>query len=248
MIEKLKLLFNLSFLFLGLVACQLFEPPVFVPPAPPVPRVISERTIFHNLGAAQKGSVFLLGYPQKKNESLEFAHYRAIIEKKFLLNGYQVVTDQDASDFTVFVSYGIDGGETRTHTESRPILGLTGGGYTTHRGSVNSYGSYGNYSGYSYTSPRLGVVGSSTHSYDTTTYTRILWVDMVKTQSLKLGKIEKVFEGRIKSLGSFGNINMVLPSMLEAMFCEFPGSNAETRKIEIPTGEKIVSCPKPRNR
>jgi len=40
-----------------------------------------------------------------------------------------------------------------------------------------------------------------------------------------------VYEGRVQSSGSFGEIAVVLPSMIEALFRDFPGNSGKTKTI-----------------
>ena len=220
----IKTVISLSILFLG--ACQTTQPQQ--------PRVIAYRTIYHNLSLEQKGDVFISAFQKEVNDSLEFKNFRQMIEQKLAQNGYSIVSEASASDLTLLVSYGIDSGDTQTHVGSVPVFGQTGGGYTTHTGSLYGTGSFGSYSGSSYTMPTFGVVGSSAYSYQTTTFTRNLAVDILTTGSMSSSKPEKVFEGRIVSRGCSSQIAEVMPYLLEAMFQDFPSSNGEVKSIEVP--------------
>ena len=120
------------------------------------------------------------------------------------------------------------------------IVITDGGGTTYHSGSVNSGGSFGSYLGTSYTMPNWGVTGSRTYSYNRTTYTRNLIMDIFETNSLNQKKPIKVFEGRITSKGCSSQINEVMPPLVEAMFKNFPGISGKSENIEIPI--RISSC------
>lgn len=225
----IKTFFVLSILLLG--ACQTTQP-----------RVIADRTIYHNLSAEQKGDVFISAFQKEVNDSLEFKNFKQTIEQKVAQNGFSIVSEATASDLTLLVSYGIDNGDTQTNVGSVPIFGQTGGGYTTHTGSVYGGGGFGSYSGSSYTMPTFGVVGSSAYSYQTTTYTRTLAIDILETKSMSSDKPKKVFEGRIVSRGCSSQIAEVMPYLLEAMFQDFPGSNGDVRSVEVPMNAS--SCAK----
>ena len=131
----------------------------------------------------------------------------------------------------------IDAGKTTTHVGSTPIYGQTGGGTTYQSGTGSAYGSggyaYGSYSGTSYTMPTFGVVGSRTYSYNVTTYTRNLAMDIVIRESLNTKTPKKVYEARVISKGSCGQIAQVMDEILEALFQEFPGESGRARTITI---------------
>jgi len=201
---------------------------------PVQPRVQAYRTVFHALNTVDNSKLFILGYPAEINETLEFANYKKMFEREFLKLGYGLVDNQDASDNTVFISYGINDGKTSTQVGSIPMYGQTGGGYTTHSGSVYSGSSYGHYSGSSYTMPTFGVVGSSAYSFNKTSYTRNLAMDIIKTVSLNSSKPNKIFEGRIVSSGCAPQINAVMQALVDAMFKDFPGISGKSKKIVIP--------------
>lgn len=205
------------------------------------PKVVADRTIFHSLNLNNVSKkVFIQGYPEQVNQSLEFKNYKKMFEDKFLNNGYTIIDNKDLSDLTVFISYGIDDGKTTTQIDSVPIFGSTGGGTAYHSGSVFSGSSYGSYSGTSYSMPTFGIVGSSSYSYDITVYTRNLAMDIVETKSLGQKNPIKVFEGRIKSRGCSSQINEVMPPLVDAMFKNFPGTSGKSENIVIPI--RISSC------
>ncbi|WP_419905024.1 hypothetical protein [Kiloniella sp.] len=206
------------------------------------PRIISDRTTFHQLGTSSSQSVFIVGYPEEVNGTLEFAAYKKLFEQEFLNNGYLVTNDLSASDYTAFVSYGIDGGKTSTHSGSRSIYGQTGGGTTYHSGSLNTGSSYSTYTGTSYTMPTYGVVGSKTYSYNVTTFTRSIAMDMIETSSLQSDKPLKVYEGRIVSSGCLNQLNPIMKPLVRALFQNFPGENGQSSRIETlfdPSAENI---------
>lgn len=165
----------------------------------------------------QGSTVSVVAYPPNINESLSWKTKKGVIETELAKKGFRVVQHSGARYLAV-VSYGIDGGTTTTETVSTPIYGQTGGGYTTHTGTVtSSYGSYGTFYGSSYTMPTYGIVGTDVSSYDVTTYKRALSVNI---EDLEGG--ERVFEGSLSSKGTCGNISIIFPYLAEAMFEKFP--------------------------
>ena len=133
------------------------------------------------------------------------------------------------------MSYGIGSG--KTSVSSSPVIGRTGGGYTDSRGTVlNPAGGMKYYSGSSYSMPTYGVVGTRTSS--STTYTRNLAIDIVDTPSLNSKKPKKIYEGRVVSSGSCGEINYIIDAMMESLLKDFPGTSGKSKKVKI-TGPEI---------
>ena len=164
--------------------------------------------------------VAVLGYPKKIDESLEWNSYKPIFEREFQKQGF-VISDAENADYIAFVTYGIGAPQTSTQIGSVPIYGQTGGGTTIHSGTVSSYGGgSANYYGNSYTMPTYGIVGSSTYSYKTTSYTRTVAINLVEKGSNK-----KIFESKATSTGSCGIIGIVMNEIAEGMFKKFPSGS-----------------------
>ena len=163
----------------------------------------------------------VLGYPEKINKSLEWNSYKPVFEKQFWKQGF-VISSLDNADYVAFVTYGIGDPQTSTHIGSVPVYGQTGGGTTTHSGTVSSYysGGYASYYGTSYTMPTYGVVGTSTYSYDATSYTRTVAINLVEKGSNK-----KLFEGKVTSTGACSMIGEVIDEIAESMFQKFPSGS-----------------------
>jgi hypothetical protein len=121
----------------------------------------------------------------------------------------------------VFFAYGIDTG--RAVDSSYPIIGQTGATTCpTFDGTPQSYRCSD-----SSPWPTYGVVGS--RETRQTEYTRILRLDIVDKQALAEGNIKKLYEGRVVSSGSSDQLAKVLPTMVKALFEDFPGQSGSTR-------------------
>ena len=197
------------------------------------PLVSSNVSVFHNITEQHKGnSIVVLPFQKELESSLEFQNYKKTIEDNLQKYGFNIVQEKDTSDFIAFVSYGI--GRGKEELVSSPVYGSTGGGTTTFSGSAYNYGGGGStyYSGTAYSMPTFGVVGSSTSSV--TTYTRQLAMDLVETSTLESKKSNKIYEGRVKSIGSCSMIPAVMPEMLESLFKGFPKQSGSTHVIDLP--------------
>jgi hypothetical protein len=87
----------------------------------------------------------------------------------------------------------------------------------------------GSYSGTSTTMPTYGMVGAI--PYDVTTYKRLVNIDVYSKKNNT--QPVKVYEVRAQSVGSCGNINMVLFTIIDGVFLNFPGVNGQTRKVSV---------------
>ena len=194
--------------------------------------IIANVSVFHNITEKYKGKkVVVLPFQTELESSLEFQSYKKTIENNLQKYGFNIVQEKDSSDFIAFVSYGIDGGKDKLF--SSPVYGPTGGGSGTFSGSSYNYGTGGTtyYSGTTYSMPTFGVVGSLTSSI--IKYTRQLAMDLVETSTLERKKINKIYEGRLKSTGACSMLSAMMPGMLESLFMDFPRKSGSTETITI---------------
>ena len=216
----------------------LILPLLFACQTTQTPRVVSDVTVFHSFYPEASETLYIKAAHQELDESLEFAAYKKKFEFQFVQAGIQIVSEENVSDYVAVINYGIDDGTTTTQVGSVPIFGQTGGGYTTHSGSVYSGGGFGSYSGSSYSYPTFGVVGSSSYSYNLTTYKRIVTMDIFKKN---LGnEMQKVYEAKVSSTGSCGQIGEVIDEIISALFYDFPGVSGSTETIEIIQGAEFT--------
>ena len=195
--------------------------------------IIANVSVFHNITEKYKGKkVVVLPFQTELESSLEFQNYKKTIENNLQKYGFNIVQEKDSSDFIAFVSYGIGGGKDKL--VSSPVFGSTGGGSGTFSGSSYNYGTGGTtyYSGTTYSMPTFGVVGSRTGSI--IIYTKQLALDLVETSTLESKKVNKIYEGRVKSTGSCSMIPAVMPEMLESLFKDFPKQSGSTHTIGLP--------------
>jgi hypothetical protein len=75
--------------------------------------------------------------------------------------------------------------------------------------------------------PTYGPVG--TKKKRQTEYTRALRLYIVDKQALTEGTIKKLYEGKVVSRGFSDQLAEVLPTMVKALFEDFPGQSDSTR-------------------
>jgi hypothetical protein len=190
--------------------------------------VVSHVTSFHELPSNGLGQTYKFLPLEGQEGSLEYEAYAKRISKKLEVYGYILKTEGIDPDYFVVFNYGIgDGG---TITGSLPIYGQTGGGTSYTSGTVSTnYGGYGSYSGTTYSMPTFGQVGSI--PYSIRQHDRVLNLKVISYKEAKDGKAKVLYEGRVQSSGSSGEIAVVLPSMIEALFRDFPGNSGKTKII-----------------
>jgi len=190
--------------------------------------VVSHVTSFHDLTSDGASHTYKFLPMEGQEGSLEYDAYAKRIIIKLDAYNYVLEKEDIAPEYFVIFNYGIgDGG---TVTGSLPIYGQTGGGTSFTSGTVSStYGGFASYSGSTYSMPTYGQVGSI--PYSVRQHDRILNLKIVSYKESQDGNVKVVYEGRVKSSGSSEEIAVVLPSMIEALFKEFPGNSGKTKTI-----------------
>jgi hypothetical protein len=188
----------------------------------------SQVSVFHEIPPGVQQTYAFLQFKEQEG-SLEHKTYEALIRQQMSAKGYQEVSLEKA-DVIAFVQYGIDTG--RQIAYSYPIMGRTGTASSYTSGTIQNYGGgYATYSGTTYNTPTYGVVGTGSGSR--TEYSRFIRVDLVDRSALAAGNIKKVYEGRVNSQGSSGQLSVVMPAMVRALFEDFPGKSGSNRTVTL---------------
>lgn len=182
-------------------------------------------TTFYGEGSDQRGTVDVLPIDAEQSSSLAFQNYRKQILEKLYSYGY-LPSASNSPQYVVFITYGIDLGKTTTSVV--PIYGQTSGGAVSTSGTVSSnYGTSYNFQSSSYQMPTYGLLGAI--PVQRTNYTREFNLDIYEVGVVN----NKVYEVRSKSVGACGNINAVMPLMIEGVFKKFPNANGKTVNVDI---------------
>jgi hypothetical protein len=182
-----------------------------------------EVTTFHKLPPQGAGEVFDVRVKEDLG-SLENQTYLAQIIAGFEKHGWKYQPKAKDPDLVVYLGWGITAPS--VSRSQRPVFGQTGGGTTYHSGTLNSYGSSGTFSGTSYSPPTYGVVGSV--PVTTVIYGRYFFVSARQRPGID------VLESKTKSYGPSGQLNVVLPLLIDAYFEDFPGPSGKTRSYTKP--------------
>ncbi|MEW6414566.1 MAG: DUF4136 domain-containing protein [Pseudomonadota bacterium] len=191
--------------------------------------VKSNIAVFHELPARAE-PIKYAALPLKEQEgSLEHKAYEQQIKAALRNKGF-VETSVDDAEVILFFEYGIDSG--KETVSSYPIIGRTGTASSYTSGTATAYGNYATYSGTTYNTPTYGVVGTGVRS--DTVFSRFLRLDLIDKASLVNGKIKKVYEAKVSSEGASGQLAAVMPTMIKALFEDFPGKSGSTRRAMLP--------------
>lgn len=163
-------------------------------------------------------------------ESLEFRSYANLVRQALQTRGWREGTTETA-DIAVFFQYSISQGRQVAFTY--PIFGEIPTGTSTTKGTVSTYGKTSNIYATTTRETATGIVGSGTGSR--TEFDRALRLLMFSLPTYRATqKMERVYEGEIRSAGSTGDLPTVMPLLLRGLFEDFPGTSGSTRRVNVP--------------
>lgn len=180
----------------------------------------SDVARFHQLPPPAGETFVVVPKTADKQGSLEFAQYAAQISNHLAAYGYRPAPAGATPNLIVKLDYSIDDG--RTEIRSYPSS-FYGGFYSPFYRPW--YWGYPGYPGY------MGFYDNEIRS--TVVYSRRLEMDI--DQVVAGNRPQRVFEGRVESVGRDNRLTEVVPYMIDAMFKDFPGQNGVTQRVEIPT-------------
>ncbi len=190
--------------------------------------VQSQVAVFHELPPTLAGKKYAFQALKDQASSLEYRSYAQRVREELNKRGMIEVPVQD-SEVVVALLYFVDQGKEVTY--SVPVYGQTGVSSSNTFGTVQTFGGMGTYSGTTTYTPTYGVVGSSTAS--ATMYTRVLVLHMIDTKALANKEFKKMYEAKVVSRGKSGSLPAVLPSMIKALFEDFPGRSGKVRTTTV---------------
>lgn len=178
---------------------------------------------------ALKTFVLLPSQEGKTADDLQFLEFSAYVERALAARGFSKASDFSTADLAIFVAYGIGDPKTQTYTYNLPVWGQTGVASSTTTGNVNVYGNTGTYSQTTTNTPQYGIKGYTSHQGSVTTFTRHAFLTAYDLATFRESKSEKVvWETKIASVGSSGDLRRVFPIMIAA---SRPYIGASTGKI-----------------
>jgi len=188
----------------------------------------TEVSRYQAMPAPQGQTFFVLpGEGMAANGGLEFQRYAGIVAQQLQARGYVPSSDPQGATMTVTLGYGVDHGQVRV--DSDPFYGA-------------GYGGYGGYGG-RFFSPRFGFGyrsrflfgwddpfwygGSGVDSY-------VEYHSQIDLHIRAAGTNAPLFDGRAQARSTTNRLDILVPSLVEALFTGFPGQNGEVVKITVP--------------
>jgi hypothetical protein len=159
-----------------------------------------------------------------RNGGLEFQRYATLVAQQLAARGYRPSADAQSANMVVEFGYGMDRGQMRYVSE--PYAGPF------------SYGL-----GLGWYRPRFGWgFGSGLYSWgwdDPFWYgggidSYVEYHSQIELHIRQTGTNAPLFDGRAQARSETNRLDVVIPSLVDAMFTGFPGRSGEVIKITIP--------------
>lgn len=168
------------------------------------------------------------------NGGLEFQRYAGIIAQQLQARGYQPATNPRSANMIVQFGYGMDRGQVRYVSDPfydryryGGFYGPFGGGFYRPR-----FGRFGGLYSWGWDDPFwYGGYGGGIDSY-------VEYRSQIDLHIRQAGTNAPLFDGRAQARSETNRLDVVIPSLVDAMFTGFPGRSGETVRITIPTGQR----------
>ena len=186
---------------------------------------------------APQGQTFFVvpGGGMANNGGLEFQRYAGLVAQQLQARGYAPATSPQAASMVVQLGYGIDQGQVRYVQDPFYSSRYRYGGFYDpfYRG------------GFYY--PRFGYRSPFYYGWDDPFWygggyggrggvdSYVEYHSDLDLHIRSRGTNAPLFDGRAQARSQTDRLDVVIPSLVEAMFTNFPGRNGETVKITIPT-------------
>jgi hypothetical protein len=175
---------------------------------------------------APQGQTFFVvpGGGMANNGGLEFQRYAGLVAQQLQARGYAPASNPQSATMVVQLGYGIDKGQVRyvedPFARSRYYDPFYGPFFYPRFGYYRSPFYYGWNDPFWY--------GGGVDSY-------VEYHSQIDLHIRARGTNAPLFDGRAQARSTTNRLDVVVPSLVEAMFTNFPGQNGETVKITIPT-------------
>jgi len=167
------------------------------------------------------------------NGGLEFQRYAGIVAQQLQARGYQPAPNAQSANMIVQFGYGVDAGQVRYVSDPLPYAGPygalgVGGFYGSRWGWHQPRFGWGLGTGYAWGWNDPYWYGGGIDSY-------VEYHSQVGLHIRQAGTNAPLFDGRAQARSSTNRLDVVIPSLVDAMFTGFPGRSGEVVKITIPT-------------
>ena len=181
-----------------------------------------------------KKFVILPGNPGLSEFDLGFLETKDSLERSLLERGFLPSSNPRETELYVFVSYGIGAPQVYTRSYQVPVYGQISGGVSTVNAVVMGPRGPSTVVGTVVQQPVYGVTGYQTSTSSTVTYTRWARIDAIDAKEFGKSKnLKSVWEAKLVSTGTIGDLRLVLPSMLRAGADFFGKSSGREVEVQV---------------
>lgn len=187
---------------------------------------------YQAMPAAQGQTFFVVpGGGMAATGGLEFQRYAGLVAQQLQARGYAPATSPKTATMLVQLGYGVDHGQVRV-VEDPFYRSRYFGRYDPFYSPFYypRYG-YGSPFYYGWDDPFWYGGGRGINSY-------VEYHSELDLHIRAAGSGQPLFDGRAQARSQSDRLDVVVPSLVEAMFSGFPGRSGETVKITIPTRPK----------
>ena len=177
---------------------------------------------------APQGQTFFVtpGEGMAANGGLEFQRYAGIVAQQLQARGYTPAANPQSATMTVQLGYGVDRGQVRVTSD--PF----------------GYGGFGPYGG-SFFYPRYGFRSPFYYGWDDPFWyggyggygrvdSYVEYHSQIDLHIRAAGTNKPLFDGRAQARSQTNRLDVLVPSLVEALFTGFPGRSGEVVKITVP--------------
>jgi hypothetical protein len=177
---------------------------------------------------APQGQTFFVvpGEGMAANGGLEFQRYAGIVAQQLQARGYTPATNPQSATMTVQLGYAVDRGQVRVTSD--PF----------------GYGGFGPYGG-SFFYPRYGFRSPFYYGWDDPFWyggyggygrvdSYVEYHSQIDLHIRAAGTNQPLFDGRAQARSQTNRLDVLVPSLVEALFTGFPGRSGEVVKITVP--------------
>jgi hypothetical protein len=163
------------------------------------------------------------------NGGLEFQRYAGMVAQQLQARGFQPATSAQGANMIVQFGYGVDHGQVQYVEDpfyaTRGGFGGFGWGSPFHRSRFGWGGGW----GWGWNDPFW--YGGGVDSY-------VEYHSQIDVHIRATGTNAPLFDGRAQARSATNRLDVVVPSLVEAMFTGFPGRSGEVIKITIPAHQQ----------
>lgn len=204
--------------------------------------VTSDVTRYHALTESPQGKTFaIVALDEDQESSFAFKQFGDLMNQRLSALGLKQYTGSNGptnADYVVTLRYAVYGPSADVRTRWSGF-GRPGFGFGYGFGPYFGRGPFG-YMGYDpFWDDHMEVETRQL-------FTRRVEVNVFRASTFNSERKERLFEGRAVSSGLNGQIEPVMPYILDAIFQEFPGRSGETKTVSVQVPDAVENAaPRP---